>query len=969
MPAGISVEPASFSLAPVNASQQVTVSAQPNVAAGTYTAQFQGTGGGFTATASTSLVVEPLESNRTDFIRTDGNPMSMVFDPFHQLIYASNPEWNRVDIVSPATKQIVRSVPVASPQGLDLSLDSSLVYVSTQTQQMFAINTSSHAVVQRWFLPASGVPILQSSNESQYGTIQPEVVANGSVLLEVDQIYTTAVAMLEWNPVTNTITPITLPATFEPGLMARSGDGTKVIIASDTEPSAVVIFDSATNSITATRNFEGSVGVVKANPNGTQFIIYDSSGGLLLYDANLNVLGSIPPRFFDTGVVFSQDGGTIFVGADSNGLPATFTVDTNSLQVIGIAPAYVTETPYWVDPTGLIYGAANRGIALDDSTYFQNLPADQGGPGYEEFLAPDAGPVNASTLVTIGNQSFNAILEVWFGAQLGTNASLDSGTLQVDTPVSTQAGPVNVKILETNGIEMFDPLAFSYGPAPLFLSGDTGSPGGGALADIIAVGVSADASAIQVSVGGAAAQVMAATSFNPTEFAENVEPFPAVDVQVKLPAGQAGPADVTLTTAAGSGTLSKAFHYATKIADYASTDTFQAVTYDSGRNNLYLAAGDHLDVFSLASDQFVAPISLPSAGGMKQFAGMALTPDGSKLVVANLTDGSVDIVNPDNPSAATAVAIAPTMPGAVPGCIIGPSYVATTSTGIGFIVYGGLTAENCGPGGAIYELNLTTLAVSTPQTPGCMQASNVSSSRDGSKVAFGGSISSEPTSFIYDSASNTCTTSAFYLAYGAAAAGDGNIFAAGFRITDGQPNLINIMALPDPYYPNQEIETPSGQTIYPLNLQKMNDSGSLLYVPYQNSVDIMDVAHAALRQRVTFSEQILPAVDALAIDPTGQNIFLITDHGLTIATLTGAPLSIGSVTPASGAPGVSVTVRGSGFVQGTTVTVNGQSPTINFVDADTLTLTIPTTASGSLQFNVANPDGQNYILDNAFNTN
>ena len=57
-----------------------------------------------------------------------------------------------------------------------------------------------------------------------------------------------------------------------------------------------------------------------------------------------------------------------------------------TLTVLGIAPAYATipaydeilppyviETPFYVDTTGLIYGAAIRGIAVDDSTYFQAL--------------------------------------------------------------------------------------------------------------------------------------------------------------------------------------------------------------------------------------------------------------------------------------------------------------------------------------------------------------------------------------------------------------------------------------------------------------------------------------------------------------------------------------------------------------------------------------------------------------------
>lgn len=913
-----------------------------------------------------------LPNNRTDFIRTDGTAGSMVYDPGHQLIYASDLEWNRVDIVSPVTKTIVRSVPIPAPQGLDLSLDGSRVYVSSQTQSMFAIDTGTHAVVQQWRLPNVANPSL-----GPYGTAQPLVASNGNVLLAVSGF------LLQWNPVANTVAAVPLPPTFHLGYLARSGDGTKIIVASDDEPGAAAVYDPATGTITAMRNFPGFVFAVQANPTGSQFIVLDDTNGLVLYDSQLNPLGSIPPGFADTGVLFSVDGSKIYVLADANGTPATFTVNDATLTVLGIAPAYATippyddilppyviETPFYVDTTGLIYGAAIRGIALDDSTYFQAL-GGASTPVYDKILIPDAGPINATTSVAVVTAAFTAIPDVWFGVQRGANANLSQGgSLQVNAPPSAQPGPINVKILQPNGIQVFDPLAFSYGPAPLFLSGDTGSPSGGALADIVALGVPADASKIQVSVGGAAAQVLSAMPFNPGAAGLDVEPFPTVDVQVRLPAGKSGQADVTLTTPAGAETLSKAFQYAASVTDYLSPDTFQAIAYDAGRKNLYLAAGDHVDVFSLTSNQFGTPMSLPSAGGKKQFTGMALTPDGSKLVVANLTDGSVDIVNPDNPSTAKAVAIAPAFAG-IDGlpCLIGPSYVSTTNTGKAFIVYGGLTAINCGPGGPVYELDLTSLAIGALPSPSCQQqgASYVSSSRDGAKVAFGSSISAAaPVWFIYDSASNACTNGSIQQPYGAATAGDGNVFAAGFRISDPLANFINQTALPDPYYSNQEVGTPLGNGVFPLNLEKMNDSGSLLYVPFTNSVDILDVAHGIFRQRITLAEQILQAVDALAIDPTGENVFLITDHGLTIVALNGAPLSVGSVTPSSGAAGTAVTVRGSGFVQGTTASMNGQSVSVAFADADTITLTIPALASGSVQLSLSTPTGQSYVLDNAF---
>ncbi len=146
---------------------------------------------------------------------------------------------------------------------------------------------------------------------------------------------------------------------------------------------------------------------------------------------------------------------------------------------------------------------------------------------------------------------------------------------------------------------------------------------------------------------------------------------------------------------------------------------------------------------------------------------------------------------------------------------------------------------------------------------------------------------------------------------------------------------------------------------------KLNDAGSLAYVGVffsipitgstfsQNFVDIYDVEHHEIRERVLLSEKFLPqeaAQNALAIDPTGQDIYVLTASGLAIVTLDSVPLSIGSVPPNSGAGGTLITIRGSGFTQQTTATCNGIAATVTFVDADTLHLVLPTSlASGPVQ--------------------
>jgi len=104
----------------------------------------------------------------------------------------------------------------------------------------------------------------------------------------------------------------------------------------------------------------------------------------------------------------------------------------------------------------------------------------------------------------------------------------------------------------------------------------------------------------------------------------------------------------------------------------------------------------------------------------------------------------------------------------------------------------------------------------------------------------------------------------------------------------------------------------------------------------------------------------------MAIDAYGQNIYLVTNAGLTIVNLAAAPLAIGSVSPLSGSAGTTITVSGSGLQAGTSVSANGTPATTTFVNPNTLQAIVPNDAAGSVQITVTSPSGDTYALDNAF---
>jgi hypothetical protein len=113
----------------------------------------------------------------------------------------------------------------------------------------------------------------------------------------------------------------------------------------------------------------------------------------------------------------------------------------------------------------------------------------------------------------------------------------------------------------------------------------------------------------------------------------------------------------------------------------------------------------------------------------------------------------------------------------------------------------------------------------------------------------------------------------------------------------------------------------------------------------------------------------------LAIDENGQRLFAITSKdgtaqnaGLTIAKLANVPLGIGTLTPANGPAtgGTQITIRGSGFQNGATVTIGGKIATVTLKDMNTLTLVTPALPPGAQRLAITNPDGETVVLDAAF---
>jgi YVTN family beta-propeller protein len=997
LPAGVSATPASpFAL--TSSSQNIVLAADGTAKVGTYSLGVQGSSGSTISKTTVSLNIAtgaaPLPGNRTNFVATNDVPSSEVYDPVHGLVYAALPNLSRVDVIDPTSAQIVRTIPVPVALGLSLTPDGSRVLVSGYAQQVAWIDTASQQVVERDVTP---VEQTDTSSLQQFFPSSPIALASGKVLFFGSTGFLSGIA--EWDPIAQTAVQInpSPQMIFGQGTFGvRSADGTKVIFSSGTSPSSIAIFDSTKDGFVASLNASDYAFAVAANPNGTQFAVAIANVGTYFMDNQLNILATVPVSGAMSGMVYSADGKSLYAVSAPGNVPLIFTIDTLTYQLVGEAPAYATnvayvervpplfvETPLAADSTGMLFGVGDHGVVLDDSTFFQSIPLTAYADG-SAIINPAEGPQNSYTTVTIPLESFSTTPDIWFGTVNGINLASPSGQAQATALPSSSAGPVNVKIIYPDGREGNVPQGFTYGAVSVESPTLAAPPGGGVLASIFGYGFGSDVSSpVHVQFGGNSGSTKESLLF-PAEYSAGY-PFPLDHILASVPGGSPGPVDITITSTTGTMKIPSGLRYLQDVADYPSSDVFQFILYDATRQQLYLSATDHIDVFSLINHSFAAPIEPPSLGGTRQIEGLAITPDGSKLLAANYSDNSVAIIDPDNPATAQAVQIVPT--GSSP-YTEGPTELAATSTNYAFIMISNSNGIS-GGGGVLYDLDLSSLAVTTQQ-PGTFVAIGgnccLSSSRDGSKVFVAFPGYGPASAGVWDA--TTSTWSSGNPSGGltdAAASGDGNVFAAtaeglygnsvmAVSFVDASVHALSMAGLPEYLY-----STPAVQGM------KFNDAGSLLYVPVvasvptegtafpQNAIDIFDVSQNQLRERVLLSEQFAPQLQALtnlAIDPTGQNIFLITETGLTIATLDAVPLSVGSVTPLSGSAGTTVTIRGSGFSSTTKAMFNGTTSSVTFVDADTLQATIPSSlAAGPVSVTLNDSDGFTYTLDAAFNVN
>lgn len=554
-------------------------------------------------------------------------------------------------------------------------------------------------------------------------------------------------------------------------------------------------------------------------------------------------------------------------------------------------------------------------------------------------VSPISGPVAGGTTVTIGGSGFSGATAVAFGGVAASNYTVNSATAIVATAPPHAAGTVDITVTTPVGTSAVGPAdRFSYigqsGTLAVAASDPaTGSTSGGTTVRISGANFATGAT---VTVGGAAATGVTVTS--------------TTTLTATVPAHAAGTVDIVVTNPnAQTATLTGGFTYIacptacmahTTVADF-STGTSGAgiaiVQTADGELSLAPAAGAEFSGSALPSGWSAAPWA---AGGGATVAGGSLTVDGA-LVATNAYFGPgrvLEFVTTFDGSAPYQHLGLGTDLNSAPWAIfstgsLGGALYARTNTGAGqtdTAISGNWVGT---PHRFRIEWTATGIVYSIDNTQVAVHPLVISSSLR--PVVSDGAVGSGnlQTDWLRLSpyAGSGVFTSRVFDAAGTAAWG---AVAWTGSVPSGTSLSVSVRTGNTP--------TPDGTwTGFAQLVSGATVGGSARYLQYQVTLG-------------TTNADLTPAFRDLAIGYTVSGPLAPTVSGITPAT--------GQATG-----GTAVTITGTNFAAGATVTIGGVAASgVTVTNATTITATTPVHAVGAADVVVTNTDGRSGVLPGGF---
>jgi hypothetical protein len=681
------------------------------------------------------------------------------------------------------------------------------------------------------------------------------------------------------------------------GPMARSGDYSKIMLAEPSSAGGVQVIDGNSGQILYTTGFGGYIVGLAANNNGSRYAVC------------VQIPGYGNPNFVILDSAYDQ------IYQDSDGcVGMTFSADGQKLY---------------------------RDVELNSAQYTQALDmtsfAEVNVPNY--FTAKGASWTGDYTNWQAADSS---------GMVYGVNSNISGGVF----------GPILWIALDMTSTSAPQPPTASNPVKIVRVVDNIGSPQGGDSIRLICTGVtSVTQNQISVSIGGAPAASVAI--FNGLNMPNQVF------VSVKTPPGTPGLADIVLYANGGTDTAHNAFQYAASRTIFPVSTSPNFLLYDPTRNRLYASHKDQVEAIDIGSQTMLTPL-VPAAGKLanSNFSGLSLSPDGNRLYIADTGAGQIHMLNLSSPGQGLSIDVGKAIGSSGS---VGPSRVVELSNGK-------VMGSN---GGQLFLIDPATQTgdwvrdSSGNQIGGFLWNSvnhgdKVLISRDGDAFfnSFVGLLSA-------DSSNNFAPSVLTEWLVDASANEDGTVIGVGG--SSASPEIVDMnldpLGLIEEHF---DVAVPNGKSSFDIH-----PSGALLYTAGTNTlgatsypggtVEIDDMRLFQPAASVAFPEPFMtsgtPLTDhTFTTDPTGKYLFGVTQSGITMMTLGILPLSIGNVQPAfiQAGTGQALTLRGSGFQPGATVTIGGAQTSVTYVDPNTLSVAAPALAAGWLDVKVSLPTGVSY---------
>jgi len=907
LPAGVTVTPTTITVTP-GTPVSLTFAAAPTAISANSTVSFQGTSGTLSHTIQASLQLNGVSANtppvRTRYVRTDAtteyftwlNPHWMVFDPTLNLYFVADPGLGKLYYLDSSTLSVAGSIDVPGAFGISESPDHSIIYVGTEIGDVYSVDPKNKTVTHRWMAADIG--------PSGYAAISAQVLADGRVALLGSQGGIPSVdgstSFAIWNPADNSFVlwgspalPSNLcgPMMGNIGVFTLNAERTKVIIASIDSDDTICQIDATTGATVFTQTATGFLWHIAVSPDGSKLVIpaYGSQSLAVVFDAHtLEKLTQFPISGDSSSAAsffISPDSKTLYTSSST----IVYAYDLTSHNLIGWMPNVVVEPSSGgfnagpssgpimevADGTGLIAGAMEEGVGFLDTAKLQSGPV--GTQFLNNYLTPSFGPVSGGTSVLWPGVTTSSVSSVFIGSKAATNFASGSGGVSVTAP-SGSPGPADFYGFTKDGGMQLIPEGYSYGPTLLEASPNMSASDGGGTGYILGYGFGSTAynatipSDLRVTVGGAPATI---TQYFPNAYGNSSPPFPLEAVSFTIPAGTL-PEDITISNSAGSATVKSAMSYVPTLQSFPLSGAALAQgIYDPGRDVYYFTDRTQVRVFSKTQGKWLTAIPItPPAGTSERLWGLALSPNGNKLAIADTGAGAIYVLDPDSPSSIQTFIV----PNSLNFTTTLPTGVAISNDGI---VY--FTARTPGITGADGVFKLDTNS-STWKNYGINNAGltadvylRILLSNDGTRAFT--NIDGQP--YYIDTATGTMhfapiSSGCCYGDYELALSSDQASLAATGYFYDSDLNAASYETM------NLRELLASPSYVYGA---KLSSDGNLLFQPAQNGIDIFDTHTGLLYQRIAFATTLSGNYDALVSNGHDNVLLAITGNGNGIAVV------------------------------------------------------------------------------------